>query len=225
MLTPLFLGLIVLLSSPVGAQEGALAGRVTVLDRGHPRKNAGNVVIWIEGVASGPGGRRTPREQMESLQKSFVPRVLAVPVGTEIEFPNNDPIFHNVFSVSGVNRFDLGLYRRGTSRRKRFDQSGLVRVYCNIHPQMVGYIWVLDTSAYTVTRSDGAYRIEKVPAGDQTVHVWSEETGEQTQEIRINETGTTTFDPRLDATGFVPRPHKNKYGKDYPPPPPDDERY
>jgi plastocyanin len=225
MLTPWLFGLALFLSAPANARVGTLAGRVTILDRGHARKNAGNVVIWIEEISSRAGGRRAPREQMESIHKSFLPRVLAVAVGTTVDFPNSDPIFHNVFSVSGGNRFDLGLYRRGTSRSKQFDEPGLVRVYCNIHPQMVGYIWVLDTNAYAVSRADGGYRIDDIPSGDRTVHVWSEETGEQTEKIRITEAQTTTFDPRLDATGFTPLSHKNKYGKNYPPPPPDDERY
>ena len=102
--------------------------------------------------------RPRPFPEMRSDQKRFQPRVVAVPKSASVDFPNVDAIYHNVFSVSGSNRFDLGLYRSGASKHKEFDEPGLVRVYCNIHPQMVGFVFVVDSDFAAV---DGARR--KVP--------------------------------------------------------------
>ena len=102
---------------------------------------------------------------MKSSSKRFEPRVIAVSKNATVEFPNADPIYHNVFSVSGANRFDLGLYRSGSSKSKTFDEPGLVRIYCNIHPQMVGFVMVVDSDFVAVTGPDGAFRFDNVPAG------------------------------------------------------------
>ena len=120
---------------------------------------------------------------MKSEQKRFQPRVVAVPKNATVEFPNVDPIYHNVFSVSGANRFDLGLYRSGASKPKKFEEPGLVRVYCNIHPQMVGFVMVVDSDFVAVTGPDGAFRFEDVPPGSYVVKVWHEEGGETQQPV------------------------------------------
>jgi len=115
---------------------------------------------------------------MRSEQKKFAPRALVVRRAATVQFPNADSIYHNVFSVSGANRFDLGLYRGGASRDKKFEEPGLVRVYCNIHPQMVGFVMVVNSGFATVTGPDGAFRFEGVPAGNHALRVWHEESGE-----------------------------------------------
>ncbi len=113
---------------------------------------------------------------MKSASKRFQPRVVAVPKNTTVEFPNADPIYHNVFSVSGANRFDLGLYRSGASKPKTFEEAGLVRVYCNIHPQMVG---LRDGRGLGLRGRDAAERrrsrFPNVPAGARVLKVWHEE--------------------------------------------------
>lgn len=162
---------------------------------------------------------------MKSERKRFNPRVVLVPRRDSVEFPNVDPIYHNVFSVSGANRFDLGLYRSGSSKKQRFDEPGLVRVYCNIHPTMVGYVQVVDSDYGAVTGSEGTFRFEGVPPGSYRVRAWHEEGGEANAAVQVRAGEDATIALTLDATGFRPQPHKNKYGKDYPPPPPDDERY
>ena len=166
---------------------------------------------------------------MKSASKRFQPRVVAVPKNTTVEFPNADPIYHNVFSVSGANRFDLGLYRSGASKPKTFEEAGLVRVYCNIHPQMVGFVMVVDSDYVTVTPPSGDFALPNVPAGARTLKVWHEEVGERAQHPhhRDGRRGHARGRPiRIDISSFKPEPHKNKYGKDYKPPPADeDERY
>lgn len=204
--------------------DGRIEGAVTLLEAGQARANASGVVVWVEGVRL-PNGGHAGTPEMKSFHKSFVPRVLAVETGEPVDFPNADPIFHNVFSVSGPNRFDLGLYRRGRSKQKAFDQPGLVRVYCNIHPQMVGYIRVVDSSFFAVTGRDGGFAFDRVPEGARTVHAWCEEGGETSAPALVRRDRTTKTAITIDVTGFRPQSHKNKYGKDYPPPPPDEDRY
>ncbi len=90
--------------------------------------------------------------------KAFTPHVLAVPVGSTVDFPNDDPILHNVFSVSGENRFDLQLYKRPKSGSWTFQKPGVVRVYCNIHPQMSAIVLVTDSPHVAKTAADGSFR-------------------------------------------------------------------
>jgi plastocyanin len=220
---PALLLSLLLLSPP---PAGTVSGRVSLLKSGTPRLDASNVAVWLEGVRvkSSPAG--AVRGQMQSAKKTFTPRLIVVPRDAGVEFPNSDPVFHNVFSVSGANRFDLGLYRSGSSKTRRFDARGLVRVYCNIHPQMVGFVMVVDSDVFAVTGPDGAFRLEGVPPGAYTLKTWHEEAGESQVPITVRTGNESPIVLRLDVTGFQPVPHKNKYGKDYPPQAGlDDERY
>ena len=203
---------------------GTVEGRVVLTDSGSARSDASGVVVWVEGLHSAPpAAGKEP--QMRSLHKKFVPRVVAVGTGEAVAFPNDDGIFHNVFSVSGDNHFDLGLYRRGKSKEKKFETPGLVRVYCNIHPQMIGYVRVVDSSFYAVTQEDGAFRFENVPEGAHTIKAWFDEAGEASAPVSVRPGARVSAGLTLDASGYKPQPHKNKYGQDYPPPPPDEDRY
>jgi hypothetical protein len=155
---------------------------------------------------------------------------VAVPKNSTVEFPNQDPIYHNVFSVSGANRFDLGLYRSGASKPKTFEEAGLVRVYCNIHPQMVGFVMVVDSDYVTVTPPSGEFELANVPAGSRVLKIWHEEAASEIAiPITVKASGPQArvdAPIRIDVSGYKPEPHKNKYGKDYKPPPSDeDERY
>jgi plastocyanin len=202
-----------------------LTGAVSLVQDGKPRPDASNAVVWIEGAprtGSGPA-----KADMKQASKRFQPKVVAVAKNGTVEFPNEDPIYHNVFSVSGGNRFDLGLYRTGASKSKKFEETGVVRVYCNIHPQMVGFILVVDSDHVAVTGPTGAFRFEGIPPGSYVVKAWHEETGEISRAVTVRGADDPPLELRLDATGFKPEPHKNKYGKDYPPNAggSDDERY
>ncbi|HYB52450.1 MAG TPA: carboxypeptidase regulatory-like domain-containing protein [Thermoanaerobaculia bacterium] len=206
--------------------SGTVSGHVELVANGALRSNASNAVVWIEGAhrsASAPGA---VRGQMKSDQKRFSPRVVVVPKTAAVDFPNVDPIYHNVFSVSGANRFDLGLYRSGASKKKEFDEPGLVRVFCNIHPQMVGFVMVVDSDFFAVTGADGRFRFEGVPAGNWTLKAWQEEGAEASAPLTVRLQGDAPATIRIDVTGFKAEPHKNKYGQDYPPQASsDDERY
>jgi plastocyanin len=226
----LFFVLALLGPSPVGAAtEGSVAGRVSLWKGGSPRADASGAVVWIEGLRLPAGAAPASgiaRAQMKSSGKKFVPRVVAVARNAEVEFPNADPIYHNVFSVSPLNRFDLGLYRSGSSKGRRFDAPGLVRVYCNIHPQMVGFVFVVDSDFAAVTGPDGAFRFDDVPAGQWEVKAWQEEGGEASALVTVRARAEAPVALRLDASEYRPQAHKNKYGKDYlPQAASDDERY
>jgi plastocyanin len=118
---------------------------------------------------AGPG-----RARMDQRNEQFVPRVLAVTVGTTVDFPNNDSKFHNVFSFSPARTFDLGLYPPGRTGSTRFDQAGIVQVFCDIHHHMRGYILVFSHPFFAVTDDEGRFLIAGVPSGSYTLLVWSE---------------------------------------------------
>ena len=222
----------VLAASSGALSAGTVSGRVSLVENGRPRPDASNVVVWIEGVRrpgaaadSVPGKPAGAAPAMRSTHKKFTPRVIAVEVGRAVAFPNDDAIFHNVFSVSGENHFDLGLYRRGRSKDKKFESPGLVRVYCNIHPQMIGFIRVVDSSIFTVTDGSGQFTFDNVPDGDRTVKAWFDEGGETSAAVQVSPRRAATASLSIDVSGFKPEAHKNKYGQDYPPPPTDEDRY
>jgi plastocyanin len=220
--------LFVLLSAAGGPRAAgspaSLSGRVQLLKGGSPRPDASNAVVWIEGPRRDGGAGQLFRMTQES--KRFTPRVLVVPRQGTVEFPNRDPVFHNVFSVSGANRFDLGLYRSGASKSRSFPEPGLVRVYCNIHPQMVGFLLVVDSDFAAITDRNGAFRFEGVPAGSWTLHAWHEEGTETSVPLSVPAAGDAPLTISIDTTAYRPVPHKNKYGKEYPPQSgTDDERY
>ena len=135
-----------------------------------------NVVVFLETSAplAGAAASRPASQTMQQISQSFLPHVLPVLKGTTVEFPNGDPIYHNVFSLSKAASFDLGRYPRGNSRVVRFDHPGVVKVFCHIHPDMSGIILVLDNSYFTVPQAGGHYEIGGIPPGEYTVHAWHE---------------------------------------------------
>jgi hypothetical protein len=138
-----------------------------------------------------------------------------VVVAEAAALPNEDPIFHNVFSVSGENRFDLDLYKRPKSGSWTFLYPGLVRVYCNIHPQMSAYVLVRDNPFWARPAAAGAFEITDVPAGAWAVKAWHERSGETSQAVTVPESGVAEVTLSLDASKWKRAPHKNKFGKDY----------
>jgi plastocyanin len=117
---------------------------------------------------------RAGRARMDQKGEQFVPRLLAITVGTIVDFPNNDTTFHNVFSLSRVEPFDLGRYKPGRSGSVVFNRSGIVPVFCDIHSHMSAYILVFPHPFFAVTTTDGQYSIPNVPPGSYTITVWSE---------------------------------------------------
>lgn len=196
------------------ALAGTVNGRVEVKEKGGRAANdLSEVVLWIEGVKARPPAARTARVVMKG--KAFSPHVVVIPVGGTVEFPNEDPIFHNVFSVSGENRFDLDLYKRPKSGSWIFQHPGIARVYCNIHPQMSAVVVVRDNPYYVKAGEDGSFAIEGVPAGRYTLRAWHERGGEAALDVNVPGEGAVGAQLLLDAATFKKVPHKNKFGKDY----------
>jgi plastocyanin len=197
------------------ALAGNVNGRVELVQKGGRRANdLSDVVVYLEGVKARP---RTTRATMAMKGKAFLPRVAVVPVGSTVDFPNEDPIFHNVFSVSGENRFDLDLYKRPKSASWTFQAPGLVRVYCNIHPQMSGVVIVRDNAHFTRASADGAFTLEGVPAGRYTIKAWHERAGEVGQTVTVPGEGEARAELLLDASSYKRVAHKRKDGSSYGP--------
>jgi len=195
------------------ASAGTVRGRVQVVDKGGKKAtDVSDAVVYVEGVKTKP---KPARATVTMKGKAFLPRVVAVPVGGTVDFPNQDPIFHNVFSVSGENRFDLELYKRPKTGSWTFQHPGIVRVYCNIHPQMSAVVVVRDSSYFAKANVDGSFAIEDLPAGKYTLKAWHERGGEGSVEITVADQGETGAELTLDASSFKRVPHKNKFGKDY----------
>ena len=205
--------LFVTLCLAANASAGTVKGRIQVVDKGGKKAtDVSDAVVYVDGVKARP---KPARATVTMKGKAFLPRVVAVSVGGTVDFPNEDPIFHNVFSVSGENRFDLDLYKRPKTGSWTFQHPGIVRVYCNIHPQMSAVVVVRDSPYFTKANADGTFVIEDVPAGKYTLKAWHERGGEGSVEITVAAQGETTAELSLDASAFKRTPHKNKFGKDY----------
>jgi plastocyanin len=192
---------------------GTVTGRVEVVDKGGRRlADLSDVVIYVDAARIRP---KPVHATMTMKGKAFTPRVVVIGVGSTVDFPNQDPIFHNVFSVSGDNRFDLDLYKRPKSGSWTFQRPGVARVYCNIHPQMSAVVLVRDNPFYTKAASDGTFTLEGLPPGKYTVKAWHERGGEAAAEVAVPAEGRAAAELRLDASAYKQLPHKNKYGKDY----------
>jgi hypothetical protein len=139
--------------------------------------------------------------------------VLAVPVGSTVTFPNDDPILHNVFSVSGANRFAHGLYRKGPGKSWTFKSPGPVRVFCNVHHSMVSYIYVSDSPYYASPSADGSFAIANVPDGAGTLEVWHEQTDGLTRPVAAKERGPLGL--QVEITKPRIPSHMNKTGQPY----------
>ena len=181
-------------------------------------------VIWLPGVASAAAAT-APTATVVSRNKRFEPHVVAVRKGGSVAFPNVDPIYHNAFSVSATNAFDLGLYRKGASRSATMKAPGLVHVYCNIHPDMAAYVMVVEGDLSGVADDAGTLRVAGIPPGRHVVRLWNEMAGEQEATFDFAAGRATNWSVSLDASQYRRLPHKNKHGKDYPPATKDADRY
>jgi len=209
------------LAPPTPPPPAELAGRIDLKGKDGTVAPAVGVVVWVEGAV--PSAPASPI--VTSQNKRFAPHVIAVSAGSSVTFPNVDPIFHNVFSRTPGSEFDLGLYRRGARRSIKLARPGLVRVYCNIHPEMAAYVMVLEGAGYAVTGDDGTFLLRGIPPGRHAVRLWSERGGESESALVFRPGGRQRLDTVIDASSYRPAAHKNKFGQDYPPVTRDVDRY
>ena len=141
-------------------------------------EGAGGVVVWLVPADTSPKDRRSsvesPHYKIVQRDKTFVPHLLVVPVGSTVEFPNSDPWLHNVFSISRGTQFDLGLYGTGVIKSVRFDRPGVSYLFCSIHPEMMAVVVTVDSTYFGVSNKGGRIAIDKVPYGQYFLHSWHE---------------------------------------------------
>lgn len=205
-------GVLAAASGGASAQTGAIEGVVT-REAPPPRRSARRypsgasgtqqiqqlpVVVYLLGPIPGaPPGADGRTASMVQTDTAFVPAVVAVQVGGTVEFPNSDPFYHNVFSYSNAQRFDLGRYLGGESKRVTFDKPGYVSVFCEVHDFMRAAIVVTENAFHTVVGEDGRFRIEGIPVGEHTLAIWHAD--HETLELTVTVTsgGTVRVEEEL----------------------------
>jgi hypothetical protein len=229
---PLLFGLAV---APLHAQGVEVSAKIVVHETSPPADkkhkvlpSTANVVVWLSPLKPGLVSPLVPSRQtsyrLVQKNKIFMPHLLVVPTGTSVQFPNEDPFFHNVFSLFNGKRFDLGLYEPGTSRSVRFDREGVSYIFCNIHPEMGAVVLALSTPFYGISSETGVIAIHNVPPGSYRVNLWSEngrpiDPGETEQLVQISDESVRLGDITLQKTADSLANHKNKFGEDYQPTP------
>jgi plastocyanin len=194
-------------AQPARAAGGTVRGRVTFLRDQAPAERRPAVgelgmpgrrdlpdrrvaVVYLETAPRGAFEERPgPTVVLDQRNENFVPHVLAITTGTSVEFLNSDRTYHNVFSLSKLNSFDLGRYPPGRSKSVRFDHPGIVRVFCEIHSHMNAFILVFAHRHFAVTGVQGEYRIDGIPPGTYTVSVWHPALSGKSETVRIPEAG------------------------------------
>jgi hypothetical protein len=189
------------------------------------RPSPADVVVWLTPLqpdANPPSMGHPGPYRLAQKDKMFIPHLLVVPAGSSVEFPNEDPFFHNVFSLFNGKRFDLGLYESGTSRFVRFDKPGVSYIFCNIHPEMGAVVVVLSTPYWSISSASGAVAIHNVPPGSYRMHVWSEAarsaSGVETERtVQVGAAPVRLGEIALERASDPMLHHKNKFGEDYQP--------
>ena len=211
------------------AMAAQVTGQVTVAAvNGTARANRDvSVVFWLTpfpyDAASRPRAQSdAPHPRLIQRNKVFDPHVLAVQVGSQVDFPNRDPFFHNVFSLFNGKRFDLGLYEAGSTRDVHFDRAGICYIFCNIHPQMSAVVVVVDTPYFAVSDTRGDIAISGVPPGQYQLNLWEEHCSPKTLKellrlVKVGEDATRLGSIHLQETDEPVTVHLNKYGKPYDP--------
>jgi plastocyanin len=188
------------------------------------KSHSPSIVVWLAPIGNSPSVPQAPPGHFKLIQKNrtFIPHLLVIPVGSTVSFPNEDPFFHNVFSLFNGKRFDLGLYEAGSSREVRFSREGISYIFCNIHPEMSAVVIALTTPLYDVAGAAGSFSIHGVPPGTYILHVWIEGAPQPDLDHlsrRITLADGQSSSVTIDASSaYHPLgDHLNMYGKPYPP--------
>ncbi len=206
-------------AAPFAVQQ--IKGRIELVNSKLKSRDASGVVVWLKPAdGSTPRNGSKQRKIINQRDKRFLPHIVAVEAGSEVDFPNDDPFFHNVFSIYNGKRFDLGLYASGETRPVNFNRPGISYIFCNIHPKMSAVVVALDTPYFAVSDKAGSFTISNIPAGDYRLSVWHERAKPETLAAisRTVQVGTGELDLgaiNISEEGYVPRPHPDKHGQEY----------
>ena len=174
------------------ASAGAYPGRVVATPVEHESSELRNVVVFIQ---TAPQPSAPVRVSIRQQDEAFVPHTVAITAGSTVHFPNDDLIFHNVFSLSRHNEFDLGRYPRGRSKSRSFDSPGVIKVFCHLHSHMSALIRVFDHPYFAIPDEEGQFTIPNVPPGAYRVAAWHERVGEVARSATVlgRQTSSLTF--------------------------------
>ena len=212
---------ILFLSSFLVGQDANVQGTVNVLHHSKKQSGSASVVVWLAPAGTKDTASPGPTARLLQKDKRFTPHLLAITVGTAIEFPNRDPFFHDVFSIYHGKPFDLGLYESGAVRAVKFTKPGVSYIFCNIHPEMSAVVVALSTPYFATTARDGTFHIANVPPGQYKLTMWYEfaspsELSTQSRDVTVVAGDNTLPTMTLHASD-VPAEHLNKYGEVYTP--------
>ena len=195
-----------------------VSGQLALLERtGATKADLASVIVYLQPLgAFADEVRDAGRDEASIVMhgREFVPRTAVIRTGGSVRFPNDDPFSHNVFSNTDPERFDLGLYRRGTTRTTSFRRPGVYAIYCNIHARMVSYVIAVPTRHVVSAQSDGRFTLADVPFGTYRLHVWHERATPASVELTVTASNAPVR-LTLDARGYVAGPHLNKFGMPY----------
>jgi len=220
------LALLLLLPCAVCIRADTVSGEIRLIESRdsavRKKSDYSGVAVWLTSPGIAHSFAVSKHVQMLQKDKKFSPHIVAIQTGTIVDFPNLDPIFHNAFSNFDGKVFDVALYPPGSSRSVRFDRPGIVRVFCNIHPQMSAIIVVVNSLYLAITDENGDYRINNVASSTYRVHFFHERATPETLDklatnVRVNSEPLDLAEMKISEAGYLPVAHKNKYGQDYPP--------
>lgn len=200
-------------ATPSGA-VGSITGSVTVLLGGEKKRDRSNVVVYLEDGPKAPPESANLVQRVYQKDQQFRPKVVVAPLGSSLEFPNEDKIFHNVFSLSKAARFDLGLYKSGESKLVKTKKVGVIDVFCNIHPQMFAKILVVDTKHYAITEADGRFTIPAVPVGTYQLVAWQAKGEKSSTQVSVTRGRKSVVNVQLVESTERER-HRRKDGTPY----------
>lgn len=226
--SPLLVTCAVLLATGfISAQDALQAGptaelRLRIVPTTSSSRHAPPAVVWLDPIQGTPALPFAPNGRYTLLQRNrtFVPHLQVIPVGSVVQFPNADPFFHNVFSLFEGKRFDLGLYEAGSSRSVTFPREGASYIFCNIHPDMSAVVLALATPLYSIATADGSFVLRGIPPGTYKMHLWIEGVPQPVLDGLGRTLHFTSADLDLGRTKVpIGRPdsnaHTNKFGGSY----------
>jgi plastocyanin len=203
------------------AQEVTVRGKIDVVHEDKAAVDDSGTVVWLTPTTGDVSVHPGPVVRLIQKSKQFTPHVLAITQGSTIEFPNQDPFFHDVFSIYHGKPFDLGLYEGGAVRRVVFSRPGISYIFCNIHPEMNAIVVVTRTPYFAVTRPDGSFEIAHVLPGKYKLDLWYEFASDAELASLSRQVEVSADESSLGSTtvhsSVVLRQHLNKYGEPYSP--------